>query len=180
MKLKEQFLYRRLYFSMRKQILNGEYAVGKYLPSLRHMAAESGMSIITVQQAYKMLADNGYVKAVHGKGYCVISNENITAEVQDETDWINIALMLSHKYKKEQHTFPHPVEENLKSWTGESCRGIAEQMKTHTASDNDFGVLSMECAILILNKLAESMNADETMEEYFRRNTANLKTNKGE
>lgn len=171
--LKEQFLYRQLFASVCKQISNGEYAVGKYLPSLRHMAAESGMSIITIRRAYKLLADTGYVKAVHGKGYCVISNENTNAEVRDETDWINIALMLLHKYKKEQYTFPHPVEENLKSWTGESCRGIAEQIKTHTASDNDFGVLSMECAILILNKLAESMNADETLEEYFQRNAVN-------
>ncbi len=96
-----------------------------------------------------------------------------TANNLTETDWINIALKLMHKYKKEQHTFPHPAEENLKSWTGESCRGIAEQIKTHSASDNDFGVLSMECAILILNKLADNMKADETLEEYFQRNAVN-------
>ena len=74
---------------------------------------------------------------------------------------------LSHIHK--QYTFPHPTKEDFKEMNSKSCSGIAYQIDIHTYSHNDFGNLSRECAILILNGLAENMKDGETLSEYFER-----------
>lgn len=70
---------------------------------------------------------------------------------------------------REQHTFPHPTEQDFKKITGKHCNGIAYQVNIDTYSDNDLGNFSREYAVLILNKLAENMTAGETISEYFAR-----------
>ena len=54
----------------------GEYKAGEKLPSKRVMAELTGYSIITVQTAYDMLSDEGYVKARQRSGYFVLPLEN--------------------------------------------------------------------------------------------------------
>ena len=70
---------------------------------------------------------------------------------------------------REQHTFPHPDKNDFRQMNAKSCTGIAYQIDIHTYSDSDFGNLSREYAILILNGLAENMKDGETLSEYFKR-----------
>ena len=63
--------YYSLYITVKGKILDGEYRAGEKLPSKRVMADMTGYSLITVEAAYNMLADEGYVTARERSGYFV-------------------------------------------------------------------------------------------------------------
>lgn len=63
--------YMHLYREMRGDIVSGVYKTGSKLPSKRNMAAERNVSVITVEHAYEMLADEGYISAREKSGYYV-------------------------------------------------------------------------------------------------------------
>ena len=67
--------YLRLYQEMKKLILTGAYAYGERFPSKRATAAESGFSIVTVQHAYEILCDEGWLEGRERSGYFVAYNE---------------------------------------------------------------------------------------------------------
>ena len=69
---KEYNAYMKIYSRVRNDIISGSYPCGTKLPSKRTMAAESGVSTITVEHAYTLLCDEGYIEARERSGYFVI------------------------------------------------------------------------------------------------------------
>lgn len=63
--------YIALYKSIKDKIGHGEYRSGTKLPSKRIMASITGYSLITVENAYKMLIDEGYIEPRERSGYFV-------------------------------------------------------------------------------------------------------------
>ncbi len=63
--------YLKLYESIKEKILSGEYKEGEKLPSKRVMADMRGVSVITVQSAYSLLAEEGYIEPRERSGYFV-------------------------------------------------------------------------------------------------------------
>lgn len=63
--------YLSLYRTMKNKILCGEYTLGQKLPSKRVMADKTGCSVITVERAYNMLIDEGYITSEERSGYYV-------------------------------------------------------------------------------------------------------------
>ena len=51
--------------------MNGELTEGEYLPSIRGLAKDLKISVITTMKAYEQLAEEGLISAVQGKGYVV-------------------------------------------------------------------------------------------------------------
>lgn len=70
--------YIELYENIRQDIIDGIYATGDKLPSKRTMAADAGVSVITVEHAYELLAQEGYILPVEKSGYFVSFDENNT------------------------------------------------------------------------------------------------------
>ena len=68
--------YLRLYERLRKAILEGDYVPGTRLPSKRALADETGTSVITVEHAYALLCDEGYVEARERSGFFVAQRGN--------------------------------------------------------------------------------------------------------
>lgn len=68
-------LYEQITNQIKEQILQGKIEQGSLLPSIRMMAKELKVSIITVKRAYEDLEEEGYVHTVPGKG-TYISMEN--------------------------------------------------------------------------------------------------------
>lgn len=64
--------YIQLYQFLRQDIINAVYPYGSKLPSRRVLAAETGLSLITVIHAIDLLCDEGYVEARERSGYFVI------------------------------------------------------------------------------------------------------------
>ncbi len=72
MKNKEnQSAYMKLYTTLKNQIIEGIYIFGDRMPSKRTIAEDFCVSVITVQHAYEMLCDEGYVESVQRSGYYV-------------------------------------------------------------------------------------------------------------
>ena len=68
--------YLQLYNQLREDITRGLCPYGSKLPSKRFLAAETGTSVITVQHAYDLLADEGYIESRERIGYFVSYKEN--------------------------------------------------------------------------------------------------------
>lgn len=67
--------YMQLYQQLRRDIVGGIYPYGTKLPSKRLLAEESDVSVITIEHAYSILCDEGYVEARQRSGYFVIYRE---------------------------------------------------------------------------------------------------------
>jgi len=61
-------LYEQIVEQIRQQIMAGELAAGTPLPSLRALAGELRVSLITTTRAYNDLAAEGLIVNVPGKG----------------------------------------------------------------------------------------------------------------
>jgi len=68
--------YLQLYKQVKEDIVNGVYLYGSKLPSKRLTAAETGISTVTVEHAYALLCDEGYVESRERSGYIVIFRED--------------------------------------------------------------------------------------------------------
>ena len=64
-------IYQQIADSFRTDILEGKLSQGEYLPSIRGLAKELKISVITTLKAYETLEQEGLVTAVQGKGYYV-------------------------------------------------------------------------------------------------------------
>lgn len=66
-------LYEQIQNQIKTQILSGELSSDELLPSIRVLAKELKVSIITTKRAYEELEKEGYIITVAGKGSYVCS-----------------------------------------------------------------------------------------------------------
>ena len=69
-------IYEQIKNQIRSAIMSGELMAGEALPSLRKLAKELRVSVLTVTRAYNELADEGLVENVQGKGTFVMERGN--------------------------------------------------------------------------------------------------------
>lgn len=65
-------VYLQLYKALRDDIIAENYPLNTKLPSKRSLAEETGVSTITVEHAYALLCDEGYVESRERSGFWVI------------------------------------------------------------------------------------------------------------
>ena len=63
--------YLQIYEQVKDDIIAGRYKVGAKLPSKRVMAEAMGVSVITIQHAYELLSEEGYIYPKEKSGYFV-------------------------------------------------------------------------------------------------------------
>ena len=64
-------IYKQIAEQLKSDILSGKMKEGEYLPSIRGLAQELLISVITTMKAYEELQAEGLVTAVQGKGFYV-------------------------------------------------------------------------------------------------------------
>ena len=69
--LSDEPLQGQIVRQIRAKILAGELAAGSDLPSIRKLAREHHISVITVQRAYETLEHEGLIHSRRGKGFFV-------------------------------------------------------------------------------------------------------------
>lgn len=69
--LSDEPLYAQVARQIRAKILSEDLLGGDTLPSIRRMAREQRVSVITVQRAYEDLEREGLVRSRRGKGFFV-------------------------------------------------------------------------------------------------------------
>jgi len=61
-------LYEQIAKQLKNSILKGELSPGDQLPSIRALAKELQISVITTKRAYEELEKEGFIESVTGKG----------------------------------------------------------------------------------------------------------------
>jgi Predicted transcriptional regulators len=69
----EKPIYEQICIQIKKLIMNGTLTAGEMLPSMRALAKDLHISVITVQRAYEDLTRDGFIETVSGKGSFVAS-----------------------------------------------------------------------------------------------------------
>ena len=68
-------LYEQIGTQVKAQIMSGELKAGEALPSIRSLAKSLQISVLTVQKAYDLLQEDGFIETTAGKG-CFVSAQN--------------------------------------------------------------------------------------------------------
>ena len=100
-------IYEQIKDQIKNKIVSNELATGELLPSIRSLAKDLRISVITTKNAYDELEKEGYVETVPGKGTYVahknvgLIKEEQLAKIQDLLDTAVQISKLSGISKKE-------------------------------------------------------------------------------
>jgi GntR family transcriptional regulator len=64
-------IYEQIVNQLKSAIVTGELTAGEALPSIRALAADLSVSVITTKRAYEELEKEGLIRSVAGKGFYV-------------------------------------------------------------------------------------------------------------
>ncbi len=69
-------IYDQIYTQIKKQIINGDLKEDESLPSIRNLARDLRISVITTKRAYEELEREGFIYTVPAKG-CFVAKKNV-------------------------------------------------------------------------------------------------------
>lgn len=100
-------IYEQIKNSIIEQILNDELREGEAIPSIRSLAQDIKISVMTVKKAYDELEQEGYIISRQGKGTFVAAKNSELAKEKAQKDieaYITRIVELSMKFdiKKEE------------------------------------------------------------------------------
>ncbi|MDU0354332.1 GntR family transcriptional regulator [Paraglaciecola aquimarina] len=75
-------MYQQIMAQIKQKILVGDWQMGFHLPSIREMAAATGVSVITVKRAYSELEHEGVIYTQQGRGSFVAESTQMHSELQ--------------------------------------------------------------------------------------------------
>ena len=91
-------IYEQIERQIKDMIVSGALKEGEMLPSIRTLAADSKISVITVKKAYEDLEQEGMIYSVPGKGFYVDNpdlmymKEKQTVGLEEKlTEWVKTA-----------------------------------------------------------------------------------------
>lgn len=93
-------MYYQLELQLKALIVGGHLAAGTTLPSIRMLAKNLEISVITTRRAYQNLEANGFILTVQGKGTFVAEIDKV--------------LKQEVKVSAVQQTFEHAIDTALK------------------------------------------------------------------
>lgn len=71
----EEPIYQQIVTQIKAQIMNGTLSAGDPLPSMRNLATQLRISVITTKRAYEELERDGYIENFTGRG-CFVKAQN--------------------------------------------------------------------------------------------------------
>ncbi len=79
----EKPIYEQICLQIKSLIMEGSLSAGEALPSMRALAKDLHISVITVQRAYEDLTRDGFIETVSGKGsFVAAQNQEFIQEEQ--------------------------------------------------------------------------------------------------
>ena len=76
-------MYLQILEQIRERIAAGDWTLGRELPSIRGLAAELRVSVITVKRAYLELESQGVIATRQGKGSFVADVDGLARELKE-------------------------------------------------------------------------------------------------
>ncbi len=95
-------IYEQIKKAIILQIMDGELVENEALPSIRSLAQDIKISVMTIKKAYDELEEEGYIVSIHGKGTFVapkntaLARENAQKEIEKH---ICEAIEIANKYE---------------------------------------------------------------------------------
>ena len=77
-------LYQQIVNQIKERIAVGEWTAGHEIPSIRQLAADLRVSVITVKRAYLELEHDGLIVTQHGRGSFVAADVRIDPQLFEE------------------------------------------------------------------------------------------------
>jgi DNA-binding transcriptional regulator YhcF (GntR family) len=77
-------MYLQIMEQIRQKVAIGEWKSGEIIPSIRAMAVELQVSVITVKRAYLELEREGVIVTQHGKGSIVARDPDLGTRLYDQ------------------------------------------------------------------------------------------------
>lgn len=75
-------MYLQVVEQVRQRVAAGDWPAGKELPSIRVMAADLRVSVITIKRAYLDLESEGVIVTRHGKGSFVADAQSLAKDMR--------------------------------------------------------------------------------------------------
>ena len=114
-------IYQQIAEQMKTDILSGKMKQGEYLPSIRSLAKELKISVITTMKAYELLEAEGLVTAAQGKGFYVNAQDSemlreqhlrkVEDALQEAIGAAKIAGMSEKELQEMLHALLHVIDE---------------------------------------------------------------------
>ncbi len=77
-------MYFQIMEQIKQRIMVGDWAEGQAIPSIRQLAVDLEVSVITVKRAYYELEREGIIVTQHGKGSHVASAPGLAARLREQ------------------------------------------------------------------------------------------------
>jgi GntR family transcriptional regulator len=77
-------MYFQIMEQIKQRIIVGDWAEGELIPSIRQLAVDLEVSVITVKRAYYELEREGVIVTQHGKGSHVASMPGLGARLREQ------------------------------------------------------------------------------------------------
>jgi GntR family transcriptional regulator len=77
-------MYLQIVEQIRRRVAIGDWPTGYALPSIRQLAVELQVSVITVKRAYFDLEREGIIATHHGKGSVVAAGADVGARIHEQ------------------------------------------------------------------------------------------------
>jgi GntR family transcriptional regulator len=77
-------MYLQIMEQMKQRIAVGDWAAGQAIPSIRQLAADIGVSVITVKRTYLELEREGVIVTRQGKGCFVASDSDVGTRIREQ------------------------------------------------------------------------------------------------
>ena len=122
-------IYQQIADSFKTDILAGRYEQGEFLPSIRGLAKDLKISVITTMKAYEQLADEGLITAAQGKGFYVNAQDS---EMIKEQHLRKVEESLTGALR-----WPESQTTSLRECLRRCLRWINKDMKRVRRNEND-------------------------------------------
>src|ERR1700734_769668 len=102
-------IYLQIMEQIKQRIAVGDWAEGQAIPSIRQLAVDLQVSVITVKRAYLELEREGIIVTQHGKGSHVASTPGLGARLREQEldqhleQAMRIAALLGLRPKELEH-----------------------------------------------------------------------------
>ncbi len=108
-------IYLQIIEQVKRYVAVGEWIEGDPLPSIRQLAAELEVSVITVKRAYLELEREGVIVTHPGKGSQVASKQNLAKELQEKelVRYLEQAVRLAHQQGMDEKELKRRLRETM-------------------------------------------------------------------
>ena len=105
-------LYEQVKEQIKNKIVSNELKAGELLPSIRSLAKDLRISVITTKNAYDELEREGYVETIQGKG-TYVSNKNTELIKEEQLQKIENLIEIAVSIAKISNISKKEIEEML-------------------------------------------------------------------